>query len=62
LRAYDTQQQDQWRGLVGLFGGLKVRSDTSAWVAQRAARLLPCMPGLGSNLKALADQLKLDWA
>lgn len=60
LEGYDRDQQSAWRGLLGLAGGLKPRSNASNWVAQRSARILPCLPAYGADLDALAGQLQLE--
>jgi len=62
LHTYDREQREQWRRLLGMSGGLKARSDTDSWVREHAPRILPCLPGSGPDLPALAAQLKLDFA
>ena len=62
LAGYEREHRDQWRRTLGLAGGLKARSETDTWVRDRAARLLPCLPGTGEDLAMLAGQLKLDLA
>lgn len=59
LGAYDRDQQKEWRALLGLTGGLKPRSGASPWIAQRCARILPCLPAYGADLEKLAGQLDL---
>ncbi len=61
LEAYNRQQQEQWRRLLGLTGGLKVRSQTSPWVRERRSRLLSCLPASETELTGLANQLALDF-
>ena len=61
LEAYDREGQEEWRRLLGLAGGLKSRGNTSAWVSDRRARILPCLPGSGADLTRLAAQLQLDF-
>ena len=60
LSAYQRQGEEEWRRLLGLTGGLKSRKDTDAWVAERRARILPCLPASGTELAQLAGQLRLD--
>jgi 2-polyprenyl-6-methoxyphenol hydroxylase-like FAD-dependent oxidoreductase len=60
LEAYDREGQEEWRRLLGLGGGLKTRANTSAWVSERRARILRCLPGSGADLTRLAAQLQLD--
>jgi 2-polyprenyl-6-methoxyphenol hydroxylase-like FAD-dependent oxidoreductase len=62
LEAYGVNAQRQWQVLLGLTGGLKASRDTGAWVTKRAERLLPCLPGCGPDLKALAGQVGLGLA
>ncbi len=62
LGIYEQQQTAQWRRLLGLSGGLKPRSDTDAWLKDKVARILPCLPGSGPDVARLAQQLKLDLA
>lgn len=59
---YGQEQTNEWRRLLGIKGGLKARPDADEWVKERAARLLPCLPGCGEDLSRLAAQLKLDLA
>jgi 2-polyprenyl-6-methoxyphenol hydroxylase-like FAD-dependent oxidoreductase len=62
LETYNRQQQDEWRQLLGLSGGLKARPETNPWVRDHSARILPCLPASGGDLVRLAGQLKLDLA
>jgi 2-polyprenyl-6-methoxyphenol hydroxylase-like FAD-dependent oxidoreductase len=59
LENYNRQQQAQWKRLLNLNQTAKAGDGTDPWVAQRTARLLPCLPGLDQALGALAQQLKL---
>ncbi|HEY5911488.1 MAG TPA: FAD-dependent oxidoreductase [Verrucomicrobiae bacterium] len=61
LAAYDHEQREQWRRLLGLTGGLKGRSDTDPWVRDNASRILSCLPASGPDVARLAAQLKLDF-
>jgi 2-polyprenyl-6-methoxyphenol hydroxylase-like FAD-dependent oxidoreductase len=62
LEAYEREQQDEWRRLLGAVGSLRPRPDTDPWVRDHANRILPCLPATGADLVRLAGQLKLDWA
>ncbi len=62
LATCEREQQAQWRRLLGLTGGLKAKGDTSPWVRERCARILPCLPATDRDLVRLASQLKLDLA
>jgi len=59
LESYSSRWLAEWRMLHGLDGGLKTHADTDPWVAQRADRLLSCLPAHGVELGKLAGQLKL---
>jgi 2-polyprenyl-6-methoxyphenol hydroxylase-like FAD-dependent oxidoreductase len=59
LDNYNHDQQKEWRALLGLAGGLRPRSQSNAWMGQRCARILPCLPAYGRDLEKLADQLEL---
>jgi 6-methylpretetramide 4-monooxygenase / 4-hydroxy-6-methylpretetramide 12a-monooxygenase len=59
LPRYNELQQQRWRTLLGLSGGLKPGSKTSPWLQARLTRLLPCLPGLNHDLPALVRQLDL---
>ena len=61
LQTYNQERQDEWRRLLGLTGGLKPRSDASAWVEEHRARILPCLPGANEDLTRLASQLGLEF-
>ena len=59
LQDYNRQRVAEWRGLLGLDGGLVPQADTDPWIRQHAEQLLPCLPASGPDLAALAAQLKL---
>jgi 2-polyprenyl-6-methoxyphenol hydroxylase-like FAD-dependent oxidoreductase len=60
LQDYDREWQAEWGRLLGLSGGLTLRSNTAEWVRRRLPRLLSCLPGSGEDLVFLANQLALD--
>jgi 2-polyprenyl-6-methoxyphenol hydroxylase-like FAD-dependent oxidoreductase len=60
LEAYGRERLADWSFLLGLRGGLRPNSTASDFVAQNAARLLPCLPAVGADLPPLAAQLGLD--
>jgi len=60
LKTYNRDQQNEWRQLLGLTGGLASRSETNSWVKEHRDRILPCLPGSGEDLLKLAPQLSLD--
>jgi 2-polyprenyl-6-methoxyphenol hydroxylase-like FAD-dependent oxidoreductase len=57
LEAYNQEQLKEWQSLLGMKGGLQAGSGTTAWAAERSARLLSCIPGAGQALAKLAGQL-----
>jgi 3-(3-hydroxy-phenyl)propionate hydroxylase len=59
LDAYGREWLEEWAFLLGRRGGLKPGADANAFVAQHAARLLPCLPATGAQLPPLAAQLGL---
>ncbi len=59
LGNYNDTQSALWRSLVGPGAAFKTDSASTPWVAKRAKRLLPCLPGLGEDLNSLASQLGL---
>ena len=59
LETYNDNWHKEWSGLLGLKGGLKASGKPSPWIAQRAGRLLPCLPGYGVDVASLAGQLGL---
>jgi 2-polyprenyl-6-methoxyphenol hydroxylase-like FAD-dependent oxidoreductase len=59
--SYNQPRQAEWKRLLGLEGGLKARKETVPWVGERAGRILPCLTGSGTDLAALAEQLRLDY-
>jgi 2-polyprenyl-6-methoxyphenol hydroxylase-like FAD-dependent oxidoreductase len=62
LESYDREARDQWRGLLGLTGGLRTSANVSNWIRERYDRIIPCLPGLGADLASLARQLNLEFA
>jgi len=59
LGKHDRDHQKEWRTLLSLAGGLKTTGQASPWIAQRASRILPCLPAYGSDLEKLASQIGL---
>lgn len=60
LQDYNRQRITQWRGLLGLEGGLIPQTDTDPWIRDHTEQLLPCIPASGAGLAALARQVKLE--
>jgi 2-polyprenyl-6-methoxyphenol hydroxylase-like FAD-dependent oxidoreductase len=59
LDSYERDHQQKWRALLGLSGGLQPANRANSWVAQRCAKILPCLPAQGADLSKLAGQLEL---
>ena len=62
LEAYNREQQAEWQRLLGLTGSLQAGNGTSAWIQDRRARILGCLPASGEDLAPLARQLGLNLA
>jgi 2-polyprenyl-6-methoxyphenol hydroxylase-like FAD-dependent oxidoreductase len=60
LEKYSRAQRDNWEGLLGRKGGLNARPEANTWVQDHGARILPCIPALGDDLKHLLGQLGFD--
>ena len=60
LDAYGRERLADWAFLLGQRGGLRPGAATPEFVAQSAARLLPCLPATGAGLPPLAAQLGLE--
>jgi 2-polyprenyl-6-methoxyphenol hydroxylase-like FAD-dependent oxidoreductase len=61
LEAYNLEYRAEWEQLLGLKGGVKADPAAGAWVRERRARPLPCLPASGSELGLLLSQLGLEW-
>lgn len=59
LQSYNQERLKEWRMLLGLSGPPVVLDRALPWVAQNAARLLPCIPASGDDLTKLMGQLGL---
>ena len=57
LEAYGRERRAGWRRL--LEGRVEAGPQAPDWVRQHAARIVPCLPGLGPDLDRLAAQLGL---
>jgi len=60
LDAYGRERLADWAFLLGQRGGLRPGTSASEFVAENAARLLPCLPATGAGLPPLAAQLGLE--
>jgi 2-polyprenyl-6-methoxyphenol hydroxylase-like FAD-dependent oxidoreductase len=61
LEEYGSERVAEWRGLLGLDAALRPDNGTDPWIAERAERLLPCIPASGKALESLAGQLGLSF-
>jgi len=59
LTAYQDRSREEWFRLLGLKRILTAGAPADAWVKERCARMLPCLPGCGEDLGRLANQLGL---
>lgn len=60
LGQYATEQHAEWMQLLGREGVPVPSKDTSPWVAERAGRIVPCLPASGAHLQQLLRQLGLE--
>ena len=60
LEGYDRASRERWNNLLGMAGGLKARVDASPWIRERYSGILPCLPGLGTDLSWMLKQLNLE--
>ncbi len=59
LRRYGGVWTQQWLTLLGSRNPPTTQPDTDPWVAERAERLISCLPASGPELDALLNQLRL---
>jgi 2-polyprenyl-6-methoxyphenol hydroxylase-like FAD-dependent oxidoreductase len=62
LARYGDERRSEWRGLLGLEGTPQAAEGARPWPADRAARMLPCIPESGPMLRELLDQIGLRFA
>jgi hypothetical protein len=58
LERYAGARRREWGTLLA-GEALKAAPDADPWIAQRKARVLPCVPGSGADLNALLRQVGL---
>lgn len=61
LQNYATGRREEWRGLLGVDGELKVGDHADPWVRDYVGRLLPCIPGSEETLSRLVAQIGIEW-
>lgn len=59
LGAYQDRSREEWLRLLGLKRILRAGAQADAWMKERCARVLPCLPGCGDDLGRLASQVGL---
>jgi 2-polyprenyl-6-methoxyphenol hydroxylase-like FAD-dependent oxidoreductase len=59
FHAYEQDCLREWQLLLGQKELLQAQQDTAPWVAERLARLIPCIPASGHGLHRLAAQIGL---
>lgn len=59
LESYNQTGRERWQVLLGKTPGLRACPGATAWVQRHCDAILPCLPGVGTDLTALAAQLKL---
>jgi 2-polyprenyl-6-methoxyphenol hydroxylase-like FAD-dependent oxidoreductase len=59
LREYSDRYTAEWKRLQGIERTVEPMPNVDPWVWDNRDRLLPCLPGSGSDLTALAGQLGL---
>lgn len=62
LDGYAEHWQKEWKQLLGLTAQIQTGARSGSWVSQHAPELLPCLPGLGTDLTGLMEQLGLTWS
>jgi 2-polyprenyl-6-methoxyphenol hydroxylase-like FAD-dependent oxidoreductase len=60
LEEFNDRCLAEWRRLLGIEGALRPAAGAAPWVRQNAARIVPCIPGGGEQLLALAAQIGLE--
>jgi len=58
--SWEQRWRGEWLQLFGLKGAMKSSAQTDKWVQQHAAKILPCLPASGDDLRRCAKQLQLD--
>ncbi len=61
LDAYNLEYRAEWEQLLGLKDAVKASPAAAAWVRERRAKILPCVPASGGDLGLLLSQLGLEW-
>jgi 2-polyprenyl-6-methoxyphenol hydroxylase-like FAD-dependent oxidoreductase len=62
LESYETERRAVWKQLLGLAPAVAPGAKVETWVADRAERILACVPASGADLTALMQQIGLEIA
>jgi 2-polyprenyl-6-methoxyphenol hydroxylase-like FAD-dependent oxidoreductase len=57
LQAFNHRWSATWRQVHGMDKGVPLASGADPWIAAHLERILPCLPGWGSELTAIASNL-----
>ena len=60
MESYNRERLSEWRQLLGVEAAFETGSETSAWVKENGASILPCLPASGDDLKRLGSQIGLE--
>ncbi len=61
LETYADAQVAEWKRLLGSEAAPEATERTPAWARARQARIVPLLPGSGSDLEAMLEQLGFAW-
>ena len=59
LQAYNHRWTATWRQVHSMDKGLPLVSESDPWVTANASRILPCLPGWGKEMAAIANNLSV---
>lgn len=62
LEQYELERRATWKQLLGITPAVSPGTKVETWVAERAERILPCVPASGGDLQALLAQIGLELA
>ena len=62
LERYSEQRVAEWRKLLFLDGEPTAAASAERWVAERAARIVPCLPAAGHDLAKLTEMMGIEFS
>jgi 2-polyprenyl-6-methoxyphenol hydroxylase-like FAD-dependent oxidoreductase len=62
LAGYQSERRAEWSRLLGLGEAMQATSAAPGWARELAARILPCVPAAGEDLRTLLEQIGLTFA